>query len=336
MQISVIIITKDEQPRLKLCLLALGRQTIDWWRDAEIILVDDGCATPVGAADVPPHGPQPHIIRHDTSRGRSASRNVGAQAARGRRLLFLDGDVLLSPEAVVRHARLAEDELGRGEQRHLRGTRFFLDPRTGTPWPGKEARVRSMGNLAQYLVTEEMVANEPYETIFDRSEPAIYPGGAARKLYELEMGALRARSIPHAEWMTAAGHNFSIPRAAFLAAGGFDQDISINEHRELALRLCRSGARVVVVEGAISVHVTHREGYRDPLTGEDGWEKAFARLHPFETQVMMRFWRSLAADSALEPAEQVPTLERAEEILRARSAGDGVAAAANNLAAAAK
>ncbi|HEY3657119.1 MAG TPA: glycosyltransferase [Steroidobacteraceae bacterium] len=316
MQVSIIIITKDEQPRLRLCVLALGRQTVNWQHDAEIILVDDGSAIPVGPADIPSHGPQPQIIRHERSRGRSASRNAGAQAARGRRLLFLDGDVLLSPDAVERHGRLGEDELGRGEQRHLRGTRFFLDPRTGIPWPGKEARVRGMGNLAQYLVTEEMVTNGPYERLLERSEPAIYPGGAARKLYELEMGALRARSAPHAQWMAAAGHNFSIPRAAFLAADGFDQDISINEHRELALRLCRSGARLLVVEGAVSIHITHREGYRDPLTGEDGWEQAFARRHPLETRVMMRFWRSLAADSSIDPAEQVTTLEGADALLR--------------------
>jgi glycosyltransferase involved in cell wall biosynthesis len=316
MQVSVIIITKDEQPRLRLCVLALGRQTVNWQGGAEIILVDDGCAIPIGGADIPSHGPQPQIIRHDRSRGRSKSRNEGAKAALGRRLLFLDGDVLLSPDAVERHGRLADDELGRGEQRHLRGTRFFLDPRTGIPWPGREARVRSMGDVTQYLVTEEMVANEPYEKLLARSEAAIYPGAAARKLYELEMGALRARSAPHAEWMAAAGHNFSIPRAAFLAAGGFDQDISINEHRELALRLCRSGARVVVVEGAVSIHITHREGYRDPLTGEDGWEQAFARHHPLETQIMMRFWRSLAAGGGIDPAEQVTTLERADELLR--------------------
>jgi GT2 family glycosyltransferase len=316
MQVSVIIITKDEQPRLRLCVLALGCQTVNWQDHAEIILVDDGSAIPVGPADIPSAGPQPRIIRHEQSRGRSASRNEGAKAAQGRRLLFLDGDVLLSPDAVDLHGALREDELGRGEQRHLRGTRFFLDPRTGTPWPGKEARVRSMGHLAQYLVTEGMVANEPYERLLGRSEAAIYPGAAARKLYELEMGALRARSAPHAQWMAAAGHNFSIPRAAFLAAGGFDQDISINEHRELALRLCRSGARLVVVEGAVSIHITHREGYRDPLTGEDGWEQAFARRHPLETQIMMRFWRSLAADCNIEADERVTTLERADELLR--------------------
>jgi glycosyltransferase involved in cell wall biosynthesis len=316
MDISVIIITKDEQPRLRLALIALGRQTVDWRTQAQIILVDDGSTVPVGPSDIPALGPQPHVIRHDNSRGRSASRNEGAAAARGRRLLFLDGDVLLSPRAVELHAGLAGDELGRGEQRHLRGTRFFADPRTGMPWPGKETRVKSMGNLAPYLVTEEMVQSGPYEKLLERAELGIYPGGAARKLYELEMGALRSRSIPRAQWLAAAGHNFSIPRAAFEAAGGFAADISINEHRELALRLCRTHARVVVVEGAISLHLTHREGYRNPLSGEDGWEQAFARRHPLETRIMMRFWRTLAGDTNLDPADRVTTLEQADEWLR--------------------
>jgi glycosyltransferase involved in cell wall biosynthesis len=316
MQISVVIITKDEQPRLRLCLLALNRQTVQWQQDAEVILVDDGSRVPVGAADIPPGPLQPRLLRHDPCKGRSASRNAGAAMARGRRLLFLDGDVLMSPRAVELHGQLQDHELGRGEQRHLRSTRFFRDPRTGEPWPGKEERVRSMGRLEQHIVTEQMVADGPYEALLRRSEVAIYPGAAPRRLYELEMGALRAGNVPHAQWMAASGHNFSIPTAAFLAAGGFPLDISINEHRELALRLCRAGARVVVVEDAISLHLTHREGYRDPMKGEDDWEQAFARRHPLETELMMRFWRSLAGDPGLDPATRLPTLESVDALLR--------------------
>jgi glycosyltransferase involved in cell wall biosynthesis len=319
MDVSVVIISKDEFPRLRLCLIALGRQSVRWGSDAELILVDDGSTVPIRAEDLPPGAPPLRLIRHDPSKGRSASRNAGAQAAKGRRLLFLDGDVLLSPQAVELHGRLEDDAMGRGEQRHLRGTRFYLDPRTGVPWPGKEARVRSLGPVGPTLVTEEMVAQGPYETLLARSEVAIYPGAAPRKLYELEMGALRARSAPLAQWMAAAGHNFSIPRAAFIDAGGFDPAISINEHRELALRLCRDGARVVVVEGAISLHLTHREGYRDPLSGEDGWEQAFARRHPFETELMLRFWRSLATQSEVPAHERVATLEDVDALLRARA-----------------
>jgi len=319
-KISVIIISKDEQPRLRLSLLALARQTIDWGRDAEIILVDDNSRVPIGAETIPADGPQPRLVRNDPGKGRSASRNAGAQLARGRRLLFLDGDVLMSPRAVELHAALADDELGRGEQRHLRGTRFFKDPRSGEPWPGKEERVRSMGNLAPHMVTEEMVSTLPYERLLERSEVAIYPGASPRKLYDLEMGSLRAGSVPLANWMAASGHNFSIPTRTFIAAGGFPLDISINEHRELALRLCRDGARVVPVDGAVSLHLTHREGYRDPMKGEDDWEQAFARRHPYELQLMMRFWRTLGADPTLAEAERLPTLESVDALLRERAA----------------
>src|SRR5579863_765438 len=136
MRTSVIIITRDEQPRLRLCLASLVRQTVSWQRDAELILVDDGSDPGVGSAELPTTLTEPRIIRHLRSRGRSAARNAGAGVARGDRLLFLDGDVLLSPEAVMRHGRLEGETMGRGEQRHLRGTRFFRDPRNGEPWPG--------------------------------------------------------------------------------------------------------------------------------------------------------------------------------------------------------
>jgi GT2 family glycosyltransferase len=318
MIVSVIVITKDEQPRLSLCLAALGRQTVRWGEDAEVIVVDDGSTVPVGPADVPAGAPQPQLIRHDRARGRSAARNAGSALARGRRRLFLDRDVLLSPTAVERHGALGEDEMGRGEQRHLRGTRFFQDPRTGTPWPGKEARVRSMGDVTPHLVTEALIASVPYEKLLERSEVAIYPGAGPRQLYELEMRALRDRSAPAAEWMAAAGHNFSVPRAACALEGGFDEAISINEHRDLALRLSRRGVRVVAVEGAVSLHVTHREGWRDPLAGEDGWQQAFARRHPLETEVMVRFWRSLAG--AVAPAERLLSLEEVDAALRKAAA----------------
>jgi glycosyltransferase involved in cell wall biosynthesis len=315
MQVSVVIITRDEQPRLRLCLASLARQSVAWQRDAELIIVDDGSATPVGTAELCDSSLRPHILRHQHSRGRSAARNAGAAAARGQRLLFLDGDVLLSPGAIVAHAALAGADLGRGQQRHLRGTRFFRDPRTGEPWPGKEALVRSLGDLAPRLITEQMIAQAPFEYWIDRSDTAIYPGAAPRRLYELEMSALRAHSAPRAEWLAAAGHNFSVPRQEFAAVGGFDEQISINEHRELALRLCRRGARVVVVEHAISVHITHREGWRDPLDGQDDWQQAFARQHPLEARLMLQFWRSLAADRSIAPTERLLTLEAVDALL---------------------
>jgi hypothetical protein len=174
-----------------------------------------------------------------------------------------------------------------------------------------------MGDPTPHLVTEEAVMNGPFERLLERSEVAIYPGAGPRRLYDLEMRALRGRSAPLAEWMAAAGHNFSVPRDPFLTVGGFDLAISINEHRDLALRLSRRGCRLEVVDDAVSIHLTHREGWRDPLAGEDGWERAFARSHPRETEVMVRFWRSLAGDPAVPPAGRLASLEEVDAELRA-------------------
>lgn len=316
MNVSVVIITKDELPRLRLCLLALARQTVHWGSDAEVIVVDDGSAVPLCSTDLRGVPLGPRLCRHETSRGRSAARNAGASLAKGRRLLFLDGDVLLSPASVELHGKLSPLQMGRGEQRHLRGTRFFKDPRNGEPWPGKEQRVKALGDLAGQLVTEECVDKGAFEYLLSRADPAIYPGAAPRRLYELEMRALTEGTAQLVEWMAAAGHNFSVSSDAFFEAGGFDEDLSINEHRELALRLCRSGGRVVTVPGAVSIHVTHREGWRDPLAGEDDWVKVFASRHPRETELMVRFWRTLAADPALRVEERLGSLEEVDALLR--------------------
>ncbi len=40
----------------------------------------------------------------------------------------------------------------------------------------------------------------------------------------------------------------------------------------------------------------------------------------------MRFWRSLAGDATLAPAERLPTLESVEQLLQQRAVADGRAA----------
>ena len=317
MHISVIIITRDEQPRLRLCLASLARQTVSWQRDAELIIVDDGSAPAVGSARFPPALPTPRIIRHERSRGRSAARNAGAGVARGERMLFLDGDVLLAPEAAYATAD-SDPTSSAAESNATCGARVSFAIRAQGRRGRERKRWARLGDLSSRLVTEQMIDEVPFDCWVERSETAIYPGAAPRKLYDLEMSALRARTAPLAEWMAAAGHNFSVPRAAFEAVGGFNEDISINEHRELALRMCRRGARVVVVEGAISIHITHREGWRDPLADDVAWREVFARHHPLETQVMLQLWRSLAADRSIAPAERVMTLKAADALLRQR------------------
>uniref|UniRef100_UPI003898DE16 glycosyltransferase family 2 protein n=1 Tax=Komagataeibacter kakiaceti TaxID=943261 RepID=UPI003898DE16 len=182
----------------------------------------------------------------------------------------------------------------RGGNYHLRCTRPFRDPQTGAPQPGEEDRVARMspGELARAVVTRQQIMTD-FAAIDRRAQPGVYPGYGPRRLYELEMDALRHQGDCDVLWAAAAGANQSVPRRAFLESGGFHPDISINEHRELALRLCQAGLRMVPC-AARSYHMIHRSGWRDPLEDQD-WEAIFYQAHPrVDVALLPILWRSSA------------------------------------------
>jgi GT2 family glycosyltransferase len=236
--------------------------------------------------------------------GRSAASNAGAAAASAEVLIFLDGDVLVGPDFVARHLNLhgsAHGAVVRGETWHLRQTRFLLDPELGSAMPGQEARVQAMSveEKRRCQVTVAQVVQD-FCGIEQRAQPAIYPGAGPRRLYDIEIDALRSDPACPVIWAAASGHNFSVSRKQFRASGGFDPALTLNEHRELALRLVRQGASMVLGKGVRSYHMTHRSGWRDPLVDKD-WQSHFYAAHPFpEVALLPILWASLS-DAALVP-----------------------------------
>lgn len=326
MKVSVVVITHNEAARLALTLESFARQRLTPCADGtpvtmELIVVDDASTdeTPRVIRDAATRTTL-RTLRHDVCQNRSPSRNAGAAMATGDVVLFFDGDVLGAPDVVAIHGHLHHERphsLGRGDGHHLRCTRFFLDPETGTPMPGAEERVARMlaDELRAALVTRAQVRDH-FEEIVSRAEPSIYPGAGPRRLYEIETRALS--SIPDSSilWMTACGHNFSLPRADFASVGGYDARLSINEHRELALRLCERGSKMAHVAGARSFHLTHRVGWRDPTTVDD-WEKTFHDQHPgVATRLMSVLWLSLAGDREIPEEARILSLEQLDAIVR--------------------
>jgi hypothetical protein len=152
-----------------------------------------------------------------------------------------------------------------------------------------------------------------FASIERRATPGIYPGSAPRRLCELEMTALREHPDCSVLWAAASGCNWSVDRLAFLDAGGFDESLDINEHRELALRLCQRGARMVAVDGACSYHLTHRSGWRDPLQ-DTRWESAFYAVHPLPVvKLLAVFWASLSPGYAIPAEARITSLPALEE-----------------------
>ncbi len=313
--LSVIIRSKDEADRLRLTLASLECQA----SDCEIIVVDDGSSDHTAAVLAEASGRLPlAAVRHQSARGRSAASNAGARAARGEVLLFHDGDTLFGPESLARHIGLhatSPGAVGRGETMHLRCTRAFRDPDSGTPWPDQvdAAAHRPAAEVERMRVTRDQVRGD-FPAIDRRAEHGIYPGAGPRRLYELEMEALESTPDCGVIWGAACGSNLSVRRDDFLRAGGFDATIDINEHRELALRLVKQGGRLMPVTGARSYHMTHRSGWRDPLR-DTAWENAFLGAHPIPAVALLSvFWASLSPASPIpEPYRigSLPALERA-------------------------
>lgn len=91
--VSIIIPAHNEENYIRQTLEAVHRQSL---RDFEIVVVTNGCTdhTPNIARDLCDQ----LIVMPE--RGLSRARNLGAQAARGKILIFLDADTLLEPHAL--------------------------------------------------------------------------------------------------------------------------------------------------------------------------------------------------------------------------------------------
>ncbi len=329
MLVSVVIRSKDEAPRLRLTLAALSRQCVPLIASgsplpsasdlaAEVIVVDDGSIDGTAALLTAEASRLPlRSVSLQPGRGRAGASNAGAALSRGEVLLFLDGDTLPAPDLIERHAQAHREARGlfRGKPHHLRGTRHFLDPEAGTPQPGREAQVARMtpAELDRNRVTRDQILRD-FSAIVRRAQPGIYPGAGPRRLFDAEMHALRHLPDLGVIWMAAAGHNLSVRRADFEAVGGFDARFMMNEHRELAYRLQQRGAPVRLVPNAHTYHLTHREGWRDPIDVED-WEQDFLDAHPDPAVPLMSlFWLSLSQDPAIPEPARIPTLAALEAV----------------------
>ena len=322
MDLSVVIITCNEAPRLRFCLAALEQACVYALAKTsaalEVLIIDDASddETPEVCASAR-LSVETRYERNSARAGRSASRNRGGYLARGKVLLFLDGDTLLSRTALVAHLvfHAKESGIARGETFNLRQPRFLRDPDAGEPFPEHSSRAVR----ADELVKLEWV-KDTFEEIERRAQPGIYPGSIPRLLAELECRALRAPGRTHSLWMTVSAHNISIRKEHFSSVGGFDENLALNEHRELALRLqTRLGLAVRLLEECRSYHLCHSTAWRDPLVSLDAWEPfMLASYSGNDVRLLSFFWLSLANTADLPQELRIGTIEELIE----RSRGD--------------
>lgn len=117
MKLSVVIPTHDKRALLERTLAALRRQDLPPGTTWEIVVVDDGSSDGTGAwlkAMAGEPGPALRVVTPPENVGRARARNLGARAAQGRWLVFLDDDIVAPEGLLAAHLRLLEQHPGDG------------------------------------------------------------------------------------------------------------------------------------------------------------------------------------------------------------------------------
>ena len=237
-RISTIITTYNRPEHLRRCLASLERQTL---LPDEVIVADDGSDlehVPALEEVVRESALAPRLVRQEHRGFRAAAnRNNGARAASGDLLLFLDGDIVLFPEAVERHAEACA---GR-----------FWTAGGVVPLSAEETRLLTLEQIRAGLDALWPPADDPRVAVLARRD-AKFRGRAAQRW--LRLSEARMRSVRLITLQCA------VPRRAFEHVNGFDERYVGwgREDHDLSLRLQIAGVRGrSVIAAARAFHQWH-------------------------------------------------------------------------------
>ena len=224
--VSVVVAFYEAPEALELTLAALEGQTYP--RELfEVVIVDDGSATPLAA---PATGPLSVRVVHQEDRGfgLARARNTGARAATGEIIVFLDCDMMPEVRWLTEHARwhhAACDALTLGFRAHVEVDGINADMVRTRP-----------GSLAE---------------LFD-GRPTERP-----EWIEFHMTRTRGLTSDHDDlFRMVTGGNLGVSRSFFEDAGGYDESFTQwgGEDTEFGYRAFVRGGLLVPVRDAMCWH----------------------------------------------------------------------------------
>lgn len=239
MKCSLVITTYNWPEALELSLLSALRQTE---LPDEVLVADDG-SRPETAELVERYrtsAPVPvrHIWQEDRGYRLAASRNRAVAAAMGEYIVIVDGDMVLHPDFIRDHKRLAE------EGSFIQGSRVLL----------------SEENTRRRFTTKD-IRISPFE------------GGIRNRKNAVRLPALsRTLAVGSTSLKGIRGCNISFFREDCIRVNGFNEEFVGwgREDSEFVVRLFNSGVvRRNVRFSAIAAHLWHRENARHSLPEND-------------------------------------------------------------------
>ena len=245
--IAVIVSTYERPDSLDAVLRSLAEQT---YRAFEVVVADDGSG-PDTRELVARHAEESHLeLRHVRQEDRgyrlAAIRNRAAAATEQPYLIFLDGDCLVRPDYLERHASLAEPG------HFVHGSRVRLDP-----------------GLSRFATTRKATAIERWGAVRWLGEWLRGRVDRFTPLLRVPLGPLR-RMSPR-RWRGVKGCNLALWRSDLLAVNGFDEGFEGwgFEDNDLVVRLIRHGVRRKEGRYAVPVlHLWHEMRPPDPASRE--------------------------------------------------------------------
>lgn len=225
MKISLVVPTWNHVDRLEVLFHSLEQQVgvTDW----ELVVVNDGSGDGTKAFLDAYRGPLPLKVLHQENQGTAGARHAGASAATGDVVLFLDDDMILPANFLAAHLKAHEQE-------HI-----VVAGRVVNILPGAVQTALPLLQRGDY-------------------EAAMQYRGTD-SLVDLGEAFAKALGNDYVPWAACIGGNFSLRRADYERAGGYDLRFRSwgPEDLDLTYRLSLLGLRFRYVREASSYHLDH-------------------------------------------------------------------------------
>jgi GT2 family glycosyltransferase len=147
--VSVVVPTYNRREDLWQTLTSLAEQSYGS-SQYEVIVADDGSTDGTGEMVQSLETPYSLVYAWQTNRGRCAARNLGIGRAKGELILFLDGDMIATPDLVAEHVRS-----------HLARNRVLVRGKTPL-WMSQPMTLFEENSLARWCDVEHLVEAEGY------------------------------------------------------------------------------------------------------------------------------------------------------------------------------